>query len=99
MIEEVALGRTDNKPSYANLPKIKVCKSKKHEGEIELCFFWDELQNKKLKLHDQIIQIDSVITTNVDQKQYCDIVQNLEKGNAKIIRFKRGKKEFDYVLN
>lgn len=99
LTEEVALGRTANKSSYANLPKIKICKSKKREGEIELCFFWNELESKKLKLHDQIIQIDSVNTTHVDQKQYCDIIQNIEKGNAKIIRFKRGKKEFDYILN
>lgn len=95
---QMALGKSVKKFKDATLPKIKICKSDKNKGEIELCFFWDEPVNKDLKLHDQIIQVDSINTTDMNDIQYCNLLKYLDKEGPKKIKLKRGRKEYDYIL-
>lgn len=97
---EIAFGKSDEKSKYAVLPKLKICKSEADRSKLELCFFWKEPDNKKLKVGDQIIQIDSMDTTKLDDAQYCSILDYLnKKEGSKKITFKRGKKIFEYILN
>jgi len=97
---EIAFGISEQKSKYAILPKIKICKSETNKNQIELCFFWKESDNKNLKLGDQIIQIDSIATTNLNDTQYCSLLDYLRhKNSSKKVTFKRGSKEFDYILN
>ncbi|KIC65045.1 retropepsin-like aspartic protease [Chryseobacterium taiwanense] len=97
---EIAFGISEEKSRFTSLPKIKICKSETNKNQIELCFFWKESANKTLKLHDQVIKIDSINTTNVDHDQYCNILDYLNsKKNQIKVTFKRGNKEFDYILN
>jgi predicted aspartyl protease len=94
---EIAFGINEKKPRYAVLPKIKICKSETNKSQLELCFFWKEPYNKMLKLHDQIIKID---TTNLDDNQFCNMMEYMNnKNTSKKITFKRGNKQFDYIMN
>jgi predicted aspartyl protease len=97
---EIAFGVSEEKSRFASIPKINICKSETNKNQIELCFFWNEPVNKMLKLHDQVIKIDSMNTTNVDDSQYCNLLDYLNsKKNQIKITFKRGNKEFDYILD
>lgn len=97
---EIAFGANEKPPRYAKLPKIKICKSETNKNQIELCFFWKESENKMLKLHDQLIKIDEMDTENIDEKQYCTIMDEINKNKgSKKLTFKRGNKKFEYILN
>lgn len=96
---EIAFGINEKKPKYATLPKIKICKSETNKNQIEVCFLWKEPYNKMLKLHDQIIKIDELNTSEVSESEFCTILNYLAKEGAKKITLKRGNKQFDYILN
>jgi predicted aspartyl protease len=97
---EIAFGISEGKPRYAVLPKIKICKSETNKSQLELCFFWKEPYNKMLKLHDQIIKIDEIDTTSLDDNQFCNMMEYMNnKNTSKKITFKRGTKQFDYIMN
>lgn len=96
---ELAFGISKKKPKYATLPKIKICKSETNKNQIELCFFWNESNNKMLKLNDQIIKIDNLDTREVSESEFCKILSYMSKDGSKKITFKRDKKEFEYIVN
>lgn len=96
---EIAFGISENKSKYAVLPKLKICRSETNKNQIEVCFFWKESFNNDLKLGDQVIKVDSIDTTNLDEVQYCSIIDYLSKDISKKITFKRGNKQFDYIMN
>lgn len=94
---EISFGISKKEKQHAPLAKIKICKSETNKNQLELCFFWDETANKALKLKDQIIQIDDINTTNIDEKEYCTIMEYVNNNiGSKKITFKRGKKIFVY---
>lgn len=100
LIDEIALGKNGDSTKGNTIPKIKICKSEKNAGQIEVCFFWDEPANKILKLKDQIISIDSINTTEIDAEQYCKVINYVQNSKKPLkLVLKRGTKQFDYILN
>jgi hypothetical protein len=53
-----------------------------------------------LKLHDQVIKINEIDTINLDDNQFCNMLEYMNnKNTSKKITFKRGNKQFDYIMN
>ncbi|TXF76260.1 aspartyl protease family protein [Chryseobacterium sp.] len=100
LTDEIAFAKNEKSTKAEPLRKIKICKSEKNSREIEVCFFWDEPTNKMLKLHDQIISIDSINTADIDAEQYCKVISYVQEAKKPVkLVLKRGKKQFDYILN
>lgn len=96
---EIAFGINEEISEYAILPKIKTCKSEKDNSKVQLCFFWDEPQNRKLKVGDQIIKVDSIDTSNISPEEYCKLLDYLSSNKTPRLTLKRKNRVYEHKVN
>jgi len=98
--DEISFGKDFNsqKNNHNDL-NFKICKSEKNNNEIELCFFWQNDNNKNLKVGDKIIQIDEIRTDNISNSDYCELLNYIKNRDKVNVIFQRGKKQFMNIIN
>ncbi len=99
---EMAFGNEfSSKVKSDKLDSFGLCRSQKDDSKIELCFLWDDDKNfKKLKIGDQLIQVDSIDATSLSDSEFCTLQEYMgNKKGPRNVKFQRGDKHIDIVLN
>ena len=100
LINEIAF---PNKVNFENIKntnsKFYICKSKKNKNELELCFIWDNEQNKNLKVGDKIVKIDEFDTQKITDSTFCELKNYIRAKSVINVTFKRGNKEFTTIID